>query len=89
MKFYEQKEPYCLIKAQDDEDMKKIFAQEVDGDILEYPDLYQLREISAVEAYDIFSKATDEDGNPIDKTEIDSTFKSDVSEVLAVSRELF
>ncbi|HCQ8740299.1 TPA: hypothetical protein OMH20_002644, partial [Enterococcus faecalis] len=46
------------------------------------------REISAEEAYDIYSKATDEDGNPIDKAEIDGTFNSDVSEVLAVSREL-
>lgn len=88
MKFYEQKKPYCLIKAKNDEDMKNIFAKEVNGDILEFPDLYQLREISAEEAYDIYSKATDEDGNPIDKAEIDSTFNSDVSEALAVSREL-
>ena len=50
MKFYEQKKPYCLIKAKNDEDMKNIFAKEVNGDILEFPDLYQLREISAEEA---------------------------------------
>lgn len=88
MKFYEQKEPYCLIKAHNDEDMRNLFAQEVDVDILKYPGAYQLREISTKEAYDIFSKTTDEDGNPIDKKEIDAVFTSNTSEVLVIKREI-
>lgn len=88
MKFYEQKEPYCLIKAKDEEDMRMVFAQEIDGYILEDPDLFNLQEISKNDAYKTFSRATDEDGNSVGKAEIDEVFNSDISEVLSVSREL-
>lgn len=88
MKFYEHKEPYCLIKAKDEDDMRNIFAQEINGDILEYPESFTLEEISKQDAYSTFSKAVDEDGNPVGKSEIDEVFNSDRSEVLSVSREL-
>lgn len=88
MKFYEQKEPYCLIKARNDEDMKLVFAREISEDIAVYSEMFQLKEVSQEDAYKTFSKATDEDGRPIEKAEIDEMFYSNVSEVLVVNREL-
>lgn len=88
MKFYEQKDPYCLIKAKNEEDMRMVFAQEIDEDILKYPDSFNLQEISKNNAYKTFLMATDEDGNPVEKTEIDAVFYSLKSEVLSMSREL-
>lgn len=88
MKYFEQTEPFILVKARDNEQLEKIVADQISEDILEYPDNFDFHEVTEKYALNRFSHAKDEDGNPVRRGEVEADFYSDLEFVLAVGRQL-
>lgn len=83
-RYFRQKEPIVLIKADDVQTAFEIFDNEVSDDINDC----RLREISKQEAWDIYKNVEDEDGRKISPYELLITLESPGNELLACSREL-
>lgn len=83
-RYFYQKEPSVLIKADNPEIALKKFDDEVSDDTNDC----RLREISKQEAWDIYKNVEDVDGRKINRIELLKTFESLSSELLCCSREL-
>jgi len=88
MKYFEQTEPFILVKARDKENLVKVVAEEISEDILKYPETFDFHEVTEGYALNKFSQAKDEDGNPIERADAKSDFYSEKEFVLAVGRQL-
>lgn len=88
MKYFEQKEPHCLIKAKTKQSAFLIYADEVMSGTLKEQLVFELLEVSEKEAYKSFEKSVDFDGNPLSKGNIDFDFYSNTEMILVVSRDL-
>lgn len=83
-RYFYQKEPSVLIKADDIPNALDVFMNDVSDDVSEC----YLKEISKQEAWDIYKNTEDEDGRKIDNYELIKTLESYGNELLACSREL-
>lgn len=88
MKYFEQTEPFILVKARDKGKLVKVVAEEISEDILKYPETFDFQEVTEGYALNKFSQAKDEDGNPIERAEVETDFYSEKEFVLAVGRQL-
>lgn len=88
MKFFEQKEPFVLIKADDSSNAVDVFAREISEDILEYPEDFKLVEVSSEHAWSMYSNSTDEDGNKFSTAESKEIFINGNNELLCCSKRV-
>lgn len=89
MKFFEQEAPSVLIKAENMAEAINVYSKEISEDILEYPEEFELKEVSSDYAWGMFSKATDENGNVIPINEIRKVFDCTDNELLCCSKTNF
>lgn len=88
MKYFEQKEPYILIKAKRKQTALLLYADDVSKGILKNPFVFELSEVDERHAYKEFEKSKDFDGSSFSKSDIDFDFYSDSEMILVASADL-
>lgn len=88
MKYFEQKRPHCLIKANAKQSALLLYAKEVMYGTVKKPLVFELSEVCENDAYSTFKESLNFEDDLVSKDEIDSDFYSEHEMILVISREL-